>query len=66
MRIYRHPVTGLVTIYSKNHNGDYIFHQYMFHPIKDCISHFRKKYPANTRSLKGCKRTDYHPFNLGL
>lgn len=64
MRIYRSPISGMITIWSKDNYGNYIYHQYVLIPIKECLKHFRQKYPREVRSMKGCKKTNYFPLGI--
>jgi len=64
MRIFRSNQSGMITIWSKNYFGDYIYQQYLDMPIKECLKHFRQKYPKKVRSMMGCKRTDFFPLAI--
>ena len=64
MRIFRSLKTGMITIWSKDNFGDYIYQQYLDMPIKDCLKNFRKKFPRTMRSMKGCKKTDFFPLAI--
>lgn len=54
----------MITIWSKDNYGSYIYHQYVLTPIKECLKHFRQKYPRGLRSMKGCEKTDFFPLGI--